>query len=1220
MACSIEEHKKKVNDEMHKIFHQTKTIKIVNNIVTITPSEKSDKIKDIKTANAIADERIKEANDWGKAEYGKAFSGFAIKNKSKSDNDKVVINLHFPDKLEQALLYKEKQEKALLEYNNNLLINSSKDIFDVKFNQSDSNNTSTEGYNNAFVKSLPSETTAIELLNSILASDKGQLRMLARILLNYFKENNVKVMIDDVVDYPASETNTKDRGVAMYNPKTNTIHLAKRGNYRLSSKLTAMHEVLHSISYHKLEHDKTNRTVVDFRTLYTYATSKLNKDDYYGLTDPHEFLVALFTDERLVAKLKEIPPRKNIKEYNNLFEEFMNIILSLVGIKKSSSLYEQAYAIATNIIEEQRLSSEALRESIEGDNVSPLFSIEEKPKEKENKQKAYEQQYVFFKRRLNKLKKELDRVDKGSDEFKVKKSELDAMINRFNAATEIQDKEEYVEMAKEYLKWVENLVKRLNTNTVTKEELINAFEILEAFKNFDVELSGLIMKLESQLMPYIFKNNLRIVNKYNTSGKEITLEDIDNQTKDVRWSVKSFGSLLDVVNYIARTIGSVIKDAQNKASTKNKALEAVVQKEVDALNKYAKDNGMTLEEVYELFIQEKNGTLVLTQRYVNGKENPNYNTIQNTPELKKFYDFYQRVIEVSQMNLPYKVGKYYILNKAKSDIKRDITRILPTEDMLFENFVSNEELLADIVPDMFRKNIPADKKSRDLGSGLLEFAAYANNHNALSEALSEVRLLQKQLKYTQNPDGSLIERQYIKSSDPTSKVNAGDSNIYNMVKIVIDMQLKGKMTDEKTTPLKLKPIKDEEGNIIGYKQVRIESVMDLMLRWNSLLRIGLSPITSLTNALFGDISNVMEAIGGKHFTFSDLHNASKIFFKQVDYVSNAKESNVYQWLNKLNPLQELTDYDLGSGLTANSKKLSKEKAMELMYSMQKKGELYLQTRTMLAMLIHEGYMNPDGTNTKKGENITEEEATRLSDKIQKLNQTIHGRYSQREASTLSQSVWWRAAIQFRKWIPSAIEARFGDYKEWDNRLQTDTEGRYRTFARKVFKAENVAQAFENLFLPILNSKAALERGNMTPTEIYNMRKNMVELILITATLLLAVGIKGDDDEWKKNPYAKAGLTILNRISGDLLFFYNPSNISNIASNAAPVSKLIIDLIDVGKSIPHAMYLGDYQVKKGSLKGSNEFYMQDIPEIFPGFAPASQLQKIFNDIDVLQELN
>ncbi|MCL5460337.1 hypothetical protein M3M33_16995, partial [Loigolactobacillus coryniformis] len=75
----------------------------------------------------------------------------------------------------------------------------------------------------------------------------------------------------------------------------------------------------------------------------------------------------------------------------------------------------------------------------------------------------------------------------------------------------------------------------------------------------------------------------------------------------------------------------------------------------------------------------------------------------------------------------------------------------------------------------------------------------------------------------------------------------------------------------------------------------------------------------------------------------------------------------------------------------------------------------------------------NGELTDKYTNASEDEIQQLRDKIQRLNQKIHGRYTQKEAAAAQQNVVYRLVSQFRKWIPAAIENRVGE-AQWDNRL------------------------------------------------------------------------------------------------------------------------------------------------------------------------------------------
>lgn len=68
-------------------------------------------------------------------------------------------------------------------------------------------------------------------------------------------------------------------------------------------------------------------------------------------------MVGIFTDANFIKQLKDIPPFKGKNKYKNFFEEVFNTILNALGIKTTDNVYEEAFSIASNIIEDARESS-----------------------------------------------------------------------------------------------------------------------------------------------------------------------------------------------------------------------------------------------------------------------------------------------------------------------------------------------------------------------------------------------------------------------------------------------------------------------------------------------------------------------------------------------------------------------------------------------------------------------------------------------------------------------------------------------------------------------------------------------------------------------------------------------------------------------------------------------------------------------------------------------
>lgn len=896
--------------------------------------------------------------------------------------------------------------------------------------------------------------------------------------------------------------------------------------------------------------------------------------------------------EEAVVKAIGLLAEDKIKD-KSLLESIKDLVKKIMEVLGISKINPKTFSVSSI---QDIVNIMVSDDKVDVSGIKEYMDTEETQYDKETKKKkAFEKQFTLFKRRLNTLDKKLKSLAEGSPLYNQYKKEYDYIKSKLDALKAEEDYDVYKELSEHLLSRVDEFITLIENGKEVSDE--NIHFTLETLKNlYDFEgLEKETRDLFRRLYPIIKKRTTSKINAFSTIG-EITDDMIESQDKDISHIKKWVGALSDIPNYIANTIGKIIKAAQNKASSKNKELQTKIQNEVNKLEEWAKSQGITLEDAYKMIMQEYDNGYSIIQPYYKGEFNPKFADLtkpENKP-LYNFYKFYLKTLEEAEASLPYKIRKDQLINIAKDDLIYKLKNILPNDIILNKEFVPNEELLADKVPDLYRKKLPKDKISLDLGSSLLQFGAYSNMHYELSKALPEVRMLQMRLEY-EDIDGRITKRQLVKS-DGKKAIYASESNLYNMIDTVINMQLKGEMDKGVLGNITKKEIKDKNGKIIGYKRVPLDKVVDLGLKYNSLLRIGLSPITAVANVLFGDVSNIIEAVGGRHFTLKNLTTATNIFFNQVKF-SDEKDTDLYKWLEKLNPLQELDDYNLNKEVKI--KKLDTEGFIQLAYTPQKVGELFLQSRTMLAVLLKKGYIDGDGKTTKEGEKLTEKELTILSDEIQKLNQMIHGRYSSREAATLQQSSIYRMAIQFRKWIPSAIEARFDD-KHIDPRLGVEVEGRYITF--------------KNLLVNLKDTINRLESGTLTELEIYNMKKNLIELTILAFTIVSYAWLDDDeDDEKKKNPLVKTSLTLLDRVSGDLSFFYNPIQVNNLALNAVPLAKTTKDLLTVFKYTPYMFDFEDKEAyyQRGSFKGHHKFY-KSLGKSLIGVRPYQDLEKLFND--------
>lgn len=787
-------------------------------------------------------------------------------------------------------------------------------------------------------------------------------------------------------------------------------------------------------------------------------------------------------------------------------------------------------------------------------------------------------------------------------------------------------------------------------------QVIEAFKLIPGTAEVATELEVRLDKIGEKIAVQ-YTNELK-----GLSEDTKTIDDLKELGKDIGSARGAFGALVDLPDVLARTIGLAIKRAQNFISNEQKKVESNIKTEVDLLKTAQAKRGIDEKNMYDIFIQKYKGTTVLTKKYktefyeeisklfkdknydalnrlaykdpktqewvpFNEKKytNPNYVTIQKNPDLKRFYNYYDKTIRSYQAKLPMTAQKDFIPN-----IRRNMLEAIVSSDRSFmgkladgfkavtgiqtytvldSDRINDEELHDDLVPLKYIQKLSAEEKTNNLGEALNKFAAFAISYEEMSDVLPKVRLLQRVIQ----------KKQYLKTADPSSAIYGEYTNLNKMINTVIDMQVKGKKKKDQGY-IKMGDVKDEDGNVIGEKYKLASDVIDFGLTYNSVLRIGLNPINALTNVLVGDIGNIVEGFGGRFYGVKDLTKATNLFFKE-NFVNDSKMNKL---LETINPLQELEDYSHSNQLKY-SKKLSAEKLKELMYSPQRAGEKFLQTRTMIAMLLKQTIKKPDGSGEislweafdKDGQLKKEykdnfrtdkeyqEFLNKLTDKVQRVNQMIHGRYSERDAAAAQQNVLWRMAFQFKKWIPAAIEQRFGA-EQYDVRLDATIEGRYRTAWRLLSKA-------------IMGDISALKAGNMTETEIYNMRKNFAELAITLATVLMYFGLGwDDDDEKKRSPYYKLAMTTLDRVSGDMLFWFNPAEATRMVKTPVPLIKTANDLLNVIYLTPF-VFSEKNRYERGANKGELKLKVA-VEKITPALNPFSSLISNWSDAKYQEPTN
>lgn len=876
------------------------------------------------------------------------------------------------------------------------------------------------------------------------------------------------------------------------------------------------------------------------------------------------------------------------------------------GIISKAGRLEQIRLAYTSTIEKRIPTSETMIASEFNENTS-----------------RYAREKQFLDQRIKRLYKDLSKFSGDDAVYKTKLDEIRKLEEDVNKLKEHPTPKGFEEMGRGIIEEADNYITRVesNDNPELKENWLNYIsDIIDIYHN-DPHLANEALQLQERFQKLITANISDKVNEHATEKELITIEEIDDQNEDISTFTAGTGSLSDLPNYIGRTIGLEIKTAQNNIAIQNIKDKDEIGKFHKDLEDYCEKTGIKMDDAWDQLTDNTNYTIELARPfYKNGDVNPKFTHIENTPELLAYYNYYQKKLmeKMDHSGVYYTGGKYFIANLHKESVKSWFQSFNPFKTRIVGE-ARKEDMNQDKIPIKYDNSLAPDKKNKNLSVALLSMALHTNEHAEMSRILPGLRIMQDHLKFDKNNPTS--QRQFKTSNNPNKMINAENTHLWKMINDIINMQVFGRMKNEQGQFVYGTKI-DTNGNITQ-EYADFRQIGDDLLRWNSLLRIGFSPISGGANLLFGDITNTLEAVGGRFFNFKQLHQAGLIYLKQV----LDKDSTLYRIQHELNFLQEQNEYVYLEELRVGKKKgLSAEQLQELAYTLQKRGENWIQSRVAMAIMIKDDYLTKDGILTDKWEKATAFDKQQLTDKIQRLNHLNHGRYTTKEAAAWTQNILFRMISQFRKYIPAAIEARFGSYNPHDVRLGVDTEGRYNTLGRTVLKKTltDPIQALQNLLLPIYSMEKALAKGNLTEMEVYNMRKTMIEVILATGASLLYMGLRsGDDEERKKrlrNPIVKTGLTLLNRATGDLTYFMDPTNIIQFGSNLVPMTKLVKD---IGNTIKYTIdgypfYVGKWEYKTGSYKGRNKFYKTVIGEI-PGTKSLQDVWRLSNE-NMLEELN
>lgn len=1096
-----------------------------------------------------------------------------------------------------------------------------------------------------------------------------------QLLYQYAKINGIKIeYVDQVLDDNGNDI------VSFYDNVKKVIKI----NKNLADDSTLPEELGHHLSLALgLDHVLIKRALnligrLDYKNLLgqDYVDSYENNTDLLKL----EYLGKLISKQINNPKLPdELKSENGVK----VWETIKNAIKAFIKLFKGNNNLEQELDNVVNELSSMINSGKNVNNNGDGGLSVKMWQIKNNVSGSKTDKKSklvsqeYRSQYIYFKRRIVELERKNSKIRSEASKtnsdyrnnvvFLRNASDIAKIESALVQAVNENNQLELMELSYEIIDNIkQTIVKFGETNNPDLSKLDKTLEVLNLFSNYGpvkTDVYELKKSINKYLVAYAQKAAVSLIGK-NVPKEVFEKEFIDT---DINFLEKGFGTLASVQNYVAKTAGLLIKKYQAIEEQENRASYEKISAAVEKLTKYAKTNGIPLKNMYDIFIQNFKNTTVLTKEfnsdfynliqkiYEDKSKDPNtaikkiatydanrpagdrwvpknrtlydnkeYRQIRSTPELWEFYNFFKDTMkDLNDNSIPIvALNENFIPNMRektlmsifKSDdsfqekFKGSISNILgldPFSNDESKDYLFDSDLMKNQIPLKYLASISADTKSKNLGEILLRFSYFANSYKNMNEVLPQVNLLKE-----------IVDNQeFIKSNNDNSVTSGANTNTGAIVQAFIDMQVLGKKKNTDTFK-------------IGDTTVPAGAFIDWMMKYTSLLRIGLNPFNAVSNVAIGNVSNIIEAVGGRHFGVGGYMKALSTYTK--DFASSKSKTNM---LSKIfNPLIEMDDYENLAKLKLGSQEwysfvTNRERLENLMYAPQRHGERQLQTSTMIAIFRKQKVTTKSGESISMweafdengvwneslmGYKLSNDEIFKMTSKIHAVNKMIHGRYSAKDAAALTQNAYFRAVFQFKKWIPAAIEARIGG-KRSDNILG-DTEGRYHTLGRKVLgklipgKEFNPFVALYNLAMPLIASEKLIKSGKFTETDVYNMRKNMAELIIIAAIMLFKAGF--DDDDKKKKASYKYTMRILSQLSKDITYFYDPQEGLNLLGSGAPILKTAGDIRKMLWTLP-AIWTDDDEINRGRHKNEDPFYAAST-DLLPLYKPLADFGRLWNE--------
>ena len=578
-------------------------------------------------------------------------------------------------------------------------------------------------------------------------------------------------------------------------------------------------------------------------------------------------------------------------------------------------------------------------------------------------------------------------------------------------------------------------------------------------------------------------------------------------------------------------------------------------------------------------------------------ESEKWKTIQQTPELKKYYDFIVKEYHKAQAkigNTQQQVNhwdKYsYIMPTIRKDglgtlfedgwkelLKekgRDFSRLDTDTEYGLMTEVDGQEIRG--IPKYYTQ--PADQKnvSRDLAASITQFVHMANNYeqkSAIAGLVHSMLVIHEKKGVIKQEKGLPVRDQVANLSRRANELvirrDVGDNKDLAHLQDFIDTVFYG-VTD--TTG-------DIGGLSVGKTVGKLTGTTALVGLAGNLLQIG-------NQAILDNLMTAQEAFTKQFFSAEDWAAASAEYIRNLGAIGDAgaivPKSKLAKAMQMFDARIDVID-SLGQrfGTSKGRKMLDKDSAFVGQHSI----EHQTSGVRMLAVLMSTKVKDKNGNailledgkeanlydmliEKKNGQltidprvaNVSKTQIIAKIHGIAKRTNQVKGNF---DAATIQRTAFGKAVMLFRNYFIPGLRRRYGhgDMFQVDHELGQVTKGYYQTFANTL----------RSLYDKVVYGDELIETGEIDKQ---NMRRIAVDLAAIAGTLMLYAmmqsNLEDDDEDYTSAFIAYQSLRLYTELTG----FANPVEGVRLAARPMATINFIEDYIKLGQAL---IYTGQYSV-------------------------------------------